>query len=278
LESFSSPTLRGRLLPGIVLEAPPSASYNWHGIYFGGQVGYASADFDFTKGARDLVAEMARSLLVETEGRISELPRLRRADSRGTSYGGFIGYNTQWGEIVVGLEGNYNSMSIEASSSDVIGRALVLSNAFRNDVFITSDARARVTDYATLRGRAGYAAGWLMPYAMAGAAIGRVDYSGSVLLEIFETDVSGVDPPRPGGQLIDSRSERKTAPSRSDTWPDLASTWGCFPVCSYAANMNSCSSMRSAEYRSTSTHCGWRARSSSRPPRASQEPVESVCC
>ena len=35
----------------------------------------------------------------------------------------------------------------------------------------------KLTDYATFRGRAGYAFGQFLPYAFVGAAVGRMNYS-----------------------------------------------------------------------------------------------------
>jgi outer membrane immunogenic protein len=193
-------------LRGSTYDAPP-VRYNWTGAYFGGQIGYANADFDFTKATRPLVAEMARGLLVETEGRISELPFLPRRDGRGTTYGGFIGYNWQWGEAVLGVEGNYNHTSISSASTDSIARGIGTTDGSSYSVSIDSQASARLTDYATLRGRAGWAVGWIMPYVQLGIAMGRVDYSRRADLTIRQFDP---DTGAQTGQLIDFRSETKT--------------------------------------------------------------------
>ncbi len=206
--------LRGSTYEG----APPpvAAGYDWSGVYVGGYAGYANADFQFRDGTKSLVADMVRALLVESEAHISDLPSLKNGDARAATYGGFIGYNAQWGEVVLGVDGHYGKTSMAVSSSDSIGRSFVTSNEFRNDVTINSNATARLTDYGSLRGRAGYAIGWIMPYATAGLAIGRVDYTRSASVRIVETDVSSTAldttdgiAPRPGGTLNDSRTEAK---------------------------------------------------------------------
>ncbi len=193
-------------------------SYNWAGVYGGGTAGIATVGFGFSKATRPLVADIARSLLVESEAHISQLPSLPNKDGSGASYGGFIGYNWVWeGGAILGVELNYSRTSVAANSSDAIGRAFTTSNEFLNDVFIASNASARLTDYATLRMRAGYATNWMMFYGMLGLAAGRADYMRATTVSIQETDVSAAAldpadgiPPRPGGSLNESRTDAKT--------------------------------------------------------------------
>lgn len=194
-------------LRGSTFEGPQPAHYRWSGWYFGAQVGYANTDFVMgTDATRDMVSNIVRALLVEQEANISHLPNLPNGSGQGMSYGGFVGYNAQWGDVVLGAELNYNRTSMASESDDVIGRSFVTSNNIRNDVFITSHASARLTDYGTLRLRAGYAMGWIMPYGMAGLAVARVNTHRFVRVQIQETDLN-VDPPVPGGSLdvIDER-------------------------------------------------------------------------
>jgi opacity protein-like surface antigen len=85
--------------------------------------------------------------------------------TNGTSFGGFIGYNTQWDELVLGIDGGYNHLDFAETSSTVF-------NGLDKD-----RASFKLTDYATLRARAGYAFGQFMPYAFLGGAVGRLNYS-----------------------------------------------------------------------------------------------------
>ena len=197
-------------LRGSTFDGPPvaaSTGYNWTGFYVGGQYGYTGTDFDPTQATRGLTATMVRALAVENEFHVSELPKLRKADARAGSYGGFIGYNAQWGDVVLGLEGNYSHTDMTISTNDSIGRSMTLSSGLRDDVFLTSNATARLTDYGTIRARAGYAAGWIMPYGFVGLAIGRFDYTRAVSVSIVETDNSTTPPTI--GTLNDSQSESK---------------------------------------------------------------------
>lgn len=134
-EAMAADYLRGSTYEG------PVESYNWAGVYVGGQVGYGTADFDF-------------GTALNVPGKSVE----------STSYGGFMGYNAGWDQAVVSIEGNYNHASLTATSSNAT--ALVPA---------TLTATGKVSDYGTLRFRAGYAAGYFMPYLMAGLAVGNVD-------------------------------------------------------------------------------------------------------
>jgi opacity protein-like surface antigen len=199
-EAMAADYLRGSAYEG------PVESYNWAGVYVGGQVGYTGADFDFGDSAKSQVANMVRSTTIESEAHISDLLKLPVKSSSGTSYGGFIGYNAQWGDAVVGIEGNYNHMDIKASSLDAIGRSFTTSDGYFNNVNLGAGATARVTDYGTLRFRAGYAAGYFMPYMMAGVAVGSIDYTRYANINMQSTDPNGVMPPL---ALVQSTSESK---------------------------------------------------------------------
>jgi opacity protein-like surface antigen len=209
-EAMAADYLRGTTYEG------PTESYNWAGVYIGGQVGYTGADFNFGSATQSQVADILRSTLLENEAQASKLPKLSNGSANGTSYGGFVGYNAQWGEAVVGFEANYSHTSILKTANDLISRSFTTSDNFRNDITIISNASARLTDFATLRARAGYAAGPFMPYMMAGLAVGVVDYSRSATVNLTGTDVSpsaqdpndGI-PPRPGYTLVDSRTDAK---------------------------------------------------------------------
>jgi opacity protein-like surface antigen len=202
---FTNEAMAADMLRGSTYEGPVE-SYNWAGVYVGGQVGYGSVDFDFGNSAKSQIANMVRSTTIENEAHVSDLLKLPVKSSNGTSYGGFIGYNAQWGDAVVGIEGNYNHTDVKASSLDVIGRSFTTSDGYFNNVLQSAGATARLTDYGTLRFRAGYAAGYFMPYMMAGLAMGSVDYTRYANIDIQATDPNGVMPPL---ALVDSRTETK---------------------------------------------------------------------
>ena len=110
-------------------------------------------------------------------------------------YGGFVGYNSQWGDVVVGTELNYTRVSLSAEASNTISRSFV-DNDFRYDTTVTGTASAKITDYATIRVRAGYAMGWFLPYLTGGVAFGRADYSATASVG-YPTPTDTLPPPTP---------------------------------------------------------------------------------
>jgi len=116
------------------------APSQWGGFYVGGHFGYSNLNTNFSGSS---------------------------INSAAGSYGGFIGYNTQqWDpQLVLGFEVGYNRpASLETSSTSAAGGNTAMSSY-------------KLVDYVTLRGRAGYAVGRFLPYAVLGAALGRVNYA-----------------------------------------------------------------------------------------------------
>jgi outer membrane immunogenic protein len=123
-----------------------SAPYNWTGFYLGinGGGAWGSSDFSGVSGGS--------------------------SDPDGGMVGGTIGYNWQFGQTVLGLEGDADWSSVRGSSN-----CGGLSCETRNDYL------------ATIRGRLGYAFDRFLPYVTGGVAFGNIKASvGS--LETNETE------------------------------------------------------------------------------------------
>jgi outer membrane immunogenic protein len=128
------------ILRGGYSEAPRTFA-RWDGWSFGAQFGYSNLNADFTSATA-------------TAG-------LPKATGNSPQYGGFIGYNIQWDDLVVGFEGAYdrqNSLTVSASNA-------------------AASSSVKLVDYATFRARAGYAFGQFLPYAFLGGAAGRFNYA-----------------------------------------------------------------------------------------------------
>jgi outer membrane immunogenic protein len=164
----------GPILRGTTVYQPP-VQVNWSGYYAGAQVGYSSAGFGFGNATSSLIAFILRGTTLEAEAGVSGLTTLSNRDSNGTTFGGFVGYNAQWDDVVLGLEFNYNASSIKAQSSDTLARSFTTSDGYFHDFTVTSAASAKLTDFGAVRVRAGWATGNFLPYAAVGLAIGRVD-------------------------------------------------------------------------------------------------------
>jgi opacity protein-like surface antigen len=149
--------------------------YRWSGAYVGAQGGYANTQMDFTNAAASLISYILRESTLEAGGQISQWPILGRANARDVSYGMFIGYNSQWENAVLGFEANYNRTAISAQSVGSLSRAVSPGDGLIYHTTVDADASMKITDYGTLRGRAGWVMGRFMPYAMLGLALGRIE-------------------------------------------------------------------------------------------------------
>jgi outer membrane immunogenic protein len=169
------PYLRGSNVP----------TYHWAGFYAGAQVGYSGASYDFSNGVGSLV-----SLLLGTfptlAGDVSNWNVFGRASTSGFAYGGFAGYNAEWEGVILGVELNYSRTSLfkslanSATGPDPNPSVLSSVEFLSFDrVTVTGTTSLKITDIATLRGRAGWEAGPFLPYAFAGVAVGRADVTQS---------------------------------------------------------------------------------------------------
>jgi opacity protein-like surface antigen len=169
---FELPTLRGSQD-----FAPPPVvrTQGWGGVYVGGQIGYGNANVDFATSTQTLVAHMLRELALEDQVQPSNWQVLGRVQNGSMNYGGFVGYNNRWEDLILGFEFNYNRTSFSATAP--MSPLTRLTSAGGNNYLLTIDGSAsmRVTDYATARWRAGWELGNFLPYGMIGFAVGRAD-------------------------------------------------------------------------------------------------------
>lgn len=184
------PILRGSVAP--LLGYP--AYQRWDGIYLGGHGGYSASGTEFSTGTGDLVAHILRNTLLEDEAHVSQWTTLPNEATSGGSFGGFIGYNGQWDDAVVGLELNYSSTDLLTKTSDALARSFQTSDGYLHDIYVDGSASVRLTDIGSLRLRGGWAAFSVMPYAFVGLAVARADTERKVNLRIDRCDNS-VAPP-----------------------------------------------------------------------------------
>jgi outer membrane immunogenic protein len=155
----------------------------WEGFYFGGQAGKTFGTADFGNATRSQIRYILAN--TELEDIVSDWTTVPKGTSGAQSYGGFIGYNYQWGEVVTGFELNYNHMGLNISNKDTLGPLIVPGATQTNgdtvqyDITVASTAAVSIHDIMTARARAGWTYDRLMPYGFAGLAIGRADISRS---------------------------------------------------------------------------------------------------
>jgi opacity protein-like surface antigen len=174
------------------------AYHRWSGFYIGGQGGFTGARMNFNKAGQSLLAEALRNTTIENEFQVSSWPQPSEGHGSGFTYGGFIGYNWQWDDAVLGLELNYNRSSFSSSGSDSISRIITTSDDYQYDVTATASGSAKVTDFGTFRVRGGYVVGAFMPYGTVGLAIGLVNVAKTANVSYpAPTDLLGGQPVLP---------------------------------------------------------------------------------
>jgi opacity protein-like surface antigen len=166
-----------------------SSSYSrWDGINFGVQVGLTGMDTDFSSRTDQLIADILRNTTLQDVTLSSTLTTLPHNITNSRNYGAFLGYSTQWEQLVFGIDAAYNRLSsLEASTGDSVSGNVRTSDGVTHTATITAQSTMKLIDYATLRMRAGYAIGQFLPYAFVGAAAGRFNYTSSMTITSSET-------------------------------------------------------------------------------------------
>lgn len=218
----SAPVLRGSVSPGFA---------RWDGWQAGIQAGFGNMNTDFGNSTTPLVAFALRNTLLEAEASPSTWTTLPSNTTNGWVFGGFIGYNWQWSELVVGWDLGYKHPSnLNSSTGNSLSRRFDTSDSVRHDVTIDAQSSFKLVDYATLRARAGYAFGEFLPYAVVGAAVGRFNYQTTVSV----TDVmTNLVPPVPTvgdlGTFIQSASAGQTNTFAAGIAAGLGVDWALTP-------------------------------------------------
>jgi outer membrane immunogenic protein len=128
--------------------APIAAVYNWTGFYIGADVGYGWG--------------RSTGTLTNAAGLF---PVPYSLDPSGVIGGGFVGYNWQVSNVVLGIEADWQAADLNESGNFLLGGVP------------TYTIGTKVKDYGSVRGRLGFAFDRWMVFGTAGAAWGRWDTS-----------------------------------------------------------------------------------------------------
>jgi outer membrane immunogenic protein len=137
------PALAADILPTRVQPVAPVEyvpAFSWTGFYLGGELGWMQTDPSYTTGA----------VLLGTPFAVSST-----SSRNGLSYGGLAGYNYQVGNLVVGVEGDFEGWTV----------GTIHETALTGD-FLTAHSKWG----ASIRGRLGYAVDHALFYGEGGAA------------------------------------------------------------------------------------------------------------
>ena len=183
----------------------PSSS-RWDGFYVGGQAGKTFGTADFSNSTASMISYILAN--TELQPIVSDWKTLPKGSTGSQSFGGFIGYNYQWDDVVLGAELNYNHMSLGTGQQGSIGPILVPGANLLDgstvvySVTVASAATVAINDIVTARARAGWAFDRFMPYGFAGLAVGRADVTRFVTLAgTTKTTTSTATPPVITGPL-----------------------------------------------------------------------------
>ena len=157
----------------------------WEGLYVGGQASYGANDMDFLNSGQDLLAKLLNNIDVEQQYNISKWPLGGKSSQRNSGFGGFVGYNMQWEDVVIGPEMSYIHGEFSGSSSGSQSRTFFFPTDYVTTATLSSSSSMTIKDYGSLRLRGGYTFGDFLTYAFAGAALGRADIVRSANYRLF---------------------------------------------------------------------------------------------
>jgi outer membrane immunogenic protein len=174
------PALPDYSLRGSETEPVGAPTYpRWDGFYFGAQAGQSFGNVDFGNASASQSAYILANSDLQAD--VSKWATLPQVKANSLSYGGFIGYNIQWGEVITGFELNYNHVTLNAAASDSLGPLRFAmqpqpdKTTIQYAAAVSSSAAVAIHDIMTARARAGWTIDRLLPYGFVGVAVGRAD-------------------------------------------------------------------------------------------------------
>jgi opacity protein-like surface antigen len=169
---------------------------HWGGFYAGGDIAFDSGNVDFSNASQAPLAYALRDTVIEQNFNPSAWPLLGSATVQSAFAGGFAGYDMQWQDVILGAEVTYGHPDVTATAPGTpMGRTYTeapdsTGAITEYQIDAAASASLHLTDYATLRGRAGWAVNNIfLPYGFAGFAIGRATYTSSSIVS-WETATS----------------------------------------------------------------------------------------
>lgn len=155
------PILRGGYTDGLTTSRP-----NWDGFYVGGQGGWGSIQSSPLAGINDdLISNVERF-----PGGNYTWNSLGRGHGSSAAVGAFAGYNWQWDDVVIGIEANYIHAGLNAHAST--GANTVDPVTLATTATTVSNATVSISDFGSVRVRAGYAVDCFLPYGFFGVGLG----------------------------------------------------------------------------------------------------------
>jgi outer membrane immunogenic protein len=184
------PVLRGSAPPPApVYSVGPATFTRWSGFYVGGDFSFNNGTTNFSSATAPGVEFALQNTVVQQTFTPSQLSLLGNGAGNAFGGGAFLGYNTQWQDLVIGVEANYMHTSINTAAatpaSFQIARAFIPASGNVSSISLSNAAgRLSLSDYGEARARAGYVVGNFLPYAFVGMAVGMGSYSISTHVDL----------------------------------------------------------------------------------------------
>src|SRR3954466_8528683 len=209
--------LRGSIPPSL-----STSSVNWQGYYIGGQGGYGSADENFT-GSNMFTDPLFRAMYAPNSSLLAADPIIGgsvplsplvfgKATARTSGYGAFAGYNSQWDDVVIGIEASYlhgdfggSSTVIQRNTPNPLKPSLPLTDGYDQPINSIWTAAISISDMATFRARAAYVYGCFLPYVFGGFALGNAGIARTV--SVLDIAIPGPVSTGPGGSAFLTNTE-----------------------------------------------------------------------
>ena len=181
------PVLRGGFTDGY-----SRTPVGWQGFYVGAQGSWGSQ-----KSAVPGIEDMKASFIGQEPPNVAQYqwgPLTSTVNSLNGGYGAFFGYNSQYEDVVVGIEGNYIHDGFRATTA-----ALGVNPGTPGQIqsVTNSSVTMRLPDFGSVRLRGGYMMGCFLPYLFVGAGFGE---------QTIDRAVSASPPPLAPAWMTDSKS------------------------------------------------------------------------
>lgn len=154
------PVLRGSLPDGL-----STVRTVWQGYYVGGQAEYGS----ITSKPPSAINSDLQGTYIPPAGLSYNWQGLGPAHDNNTGFGGFAGYNSQWDDVIVGVEANYVHSQFRPLAT---GTGYTYFPDLTVATITNSSALMKLTDFGSLRLRGGYVIGNFLPYLFGGLGVG----------------------------------------------------------------------------------------------------------
>jgi hypothetical protein len=115
---YDLPILRGSSPPPApVWTVGPATFTRWSGFYFGGDFSFNNGTTNFSTATAPGIQFALQNTVVQQTFTPSQLQLLGNGAGNAFGGGAFLGYNTQWQDVIVGVEANYTHTNLNTAAS-----------------------------------------------------------------------------------------------------------------------------------------------------------------